>query len=80
MQQDILAKVPSQIEGLRMRLEEAEASNREKGRRLRQAFADGTPVWMRWLHEPNQWVLIIVGTTVATIIAGLVVALIVSSR
>ena len=69
LQWEILNLLPSQIGGLRMRLEEAEEASREKGRRLRAAFADRRPRWRRLVDDPNPWVL---GFVVA-VAAGLVI-------
>jgi hypothetical protein len=68
LQREILAQIPSQIEGLRMRREEAEEASRQKGRWLRKAFARPRSRW-RWLHDPNPWALTIIGA----VVAGLVV-------
>jgi len=68
LQREILARLPSQIEGLKMRREEAEEASRKKGRRLRETFAWPRSRW-GWLHDPNPWVLTIIGA----VIAGLVV-------
>lgn len=66
VQREILRLIPSQLAGLYMRLEEAEAASREKGGRLRNALTRPIPNW-NWLHRPNPWVLLIVGTTIATV-------------
>jgi transcriptional regulator with XRE-family HTH domain len=66
MQWSILRRIPSQIEGLRIRREEAEEASREKGRRLREAFARPRS---RWLHDPNPWAL----AFVTIVIGGLIV-------
>jgi hypothetical protein len=67
LQRAILDRIPSQSEGLKMRLEEAEA--------------DGSPGWPRprlrlprwaWLRHPL--IAAIVGGIVATVIGGLIVA------
>lgn len=67
LQREILAHIPSQIEGLRMRREEAEEARRQWGRRLREAFARPRSRW-RWLHDPNPWALTIIGAVVAGLI------------
>lgn len=56
LQREILAQIPSQIEGLKMRREEAGERSRQKGRWLREAFARPRSRW-RWLHDPNPWLL-----------------------
>jgi hypothetical protein len=56
LQREILAQIPSQIGGLRMRREEAEEAGRQKGRWLRKAFARPRSRW-RWPHDPNPWLL-----------------------
>lgn len=67
MQWKILDRVPSQIEGLRMRREEA--AQKPKGRT--QAKSDRlSATW----HEPNPWLL----GFVVTVIVGVVVAVILS--
>lgn len=68
LQREILAHIPSQIGGLRMRREEAEEASRQKGRWLRKAFSRPQSRW-RWLHDPNPWALTIIGA----VVAGLVV-------
>lgn len=78
LQMEILQRIPSQIEALRMRREEAEEASREKGRRLRQVFSSRRGE-RRWLHDPNPWVLGIGVGLFVTIVGGIVVALIVSA-
>jgi hypothetical protein len=68
LQREILAQIPSQIEGLRMRREEAEEAGRQKRHRLRGAFAKRPSRW-GWFHDPNPWALTIIGA----VIAGLIV-------
>lgn len=78
LQMAILDRIPSQIEALRMRREEAEEASREKGRRLRKVFSSSRAE-RRWLHDPNPWVLGIGVGLFVTIVGGIVVALIVSA-
>ena len=75
LQREILEQIPSQIEGLRMRREEAEEASRQKGRRLREAFARPRSRW-RWLHDPNPWILTIIGAVIAGLILLAVAAVI----
>jgi hypothetical protein len=75
LQQAILERIPSQIAGLEMRLEEAEEASREKGRKLRKALAWPSSRWT-WLHDPNPWVLYIVGGVVAFVIGAAIWAVI----
>lgn len=67
LRQDIADRLPTQIAGLEMRLEEAEAREHSRGWRVRWAAARFHPDW-RWLHEPNPWVLTIGGAVVAGVI------------
>lgn len=67
LRQDIADRLPTQIAGLEMRLEEAEAREHSRGWRVRRAAARFHPDW-RWLHEPNPWVLTIGGAVVAGVI------------
>lgn len=67
LQREILAQIPSQIEALKMRREEADEASRQKGRRLREAFARPESRW-QWLHDPNPWALTIIGAVVAGLI------------
>jgi hypothetical protein len=64
--QAILERLPTQIEGLKMRREEAAEPKRKK----RRAESPG------WFHEPNPWALVIVGGVAAAVIAALIIALI----
>ena len=67
LRQDIADRLPTQIAGLEMRLEEAEARERSQSGRVRRVAARFQPDW-RWLHEPNPWVLTIGGAIAAGVI------------
>jgi hypothetical protein len=64
LQREILAQIPSQIEGLRMRLEEVEV--RSRWLKLPRLQRSG---W-GWVNHP--WTITIVGTVIAGIILALV--------
>jgi hypothetical protein len=77
MRQDIADRLPTQIAGLEMRLEEAEAREGSRGRRVVRTAAGFRPEW-KWLHEPNPWILGIGVGLLVTVVGGLIVAVIVS--
>jgi hypothetical protein len=77
LQHEILAYIPSQVEALKMRREEAEDANRRKGRGLREAFTRPRSRW-DWLHDPNPWLLTIVGAVIASLIVAATIAAIAS--
>jgi hypothetical protein len=64
LQREILAQIPSQIEGLRMRLEEVEAESRRLKLPKLQRSDWG------WVNHP--WTITIVGTVIAGIILALI--------
>lgn len=72
LRQDIADRLPTQIAGLEMRLEEAEA---ESGGSIR---LPGRPT-LRWGWINHPWTITVVGGIVAAVIAGLIVALIVNA-
>jgi hypothetical protein len=72
IQWQILQRIPAQIGGLHMRLQEASEKPEPKPKRQKEP-RNGGPVSGLW-HEPNPWVLVVVGTVVATIIAALLIA------
>lgn len=67
LRQDVADRLPTQIAGLEMRLEEAEAREGSRGGRLLGVGAGIRPGW-GWLHDPNPWVLTIGGAVVAGVI------------
>lgn len=69
LRQQILDRLPGQIEGLKMRREETDEPKRRKKVR---------PDRSAWWHEPNPWVLGISVGLFVTIVGGIAVALIVS--
>ena len=71
MRTAILNRLPTQIEGLKMRREEA-----AEPKRPRKPQRDRST----WWHEPNPWALVIVGGVVAAVLAALIVAAILSSH
>jgi hypothetical protein len=73
MQWDILTRLPSQIEGLKMQREAAEALDREGGGSGR---AGRIPHWA-WLS--NVWVVTVVGGIVVVVLGGLILAAILGS-
>lgn len=78
IQQQILDRVPSQIEGLRMKRERIEDSALQT--QLGDSTAPAKPQRRkrarRWFHEPNPWVLTIVGG----LIVGVVLVLVFGTR
>lgn len=71
LRQAILDRLPTQIEGLQMRLEEAEAKSRRSIRLPRSPR-------LRWGWINHPWTITIVGGIVAAVVAGLIVAMIVN--
>jgi len=67
----ILDRLPTQIEGLKMRRDEAAKPKRGKNGR-----GDGGAA--SWWHEPNPWVLGVGVGLFVTVVGGVIVALIVS--
>lgn len=71
LRQAIMDRLPTQIEGLKMRLEEIEA---QPDRSI--SFPGWPKLRWGWINHP--WTITVVGGIVAAVIAGLIVALIVN--
>lgn len=74
---ELLERIPSQISGLEIKLEEAEAELLSQEQASREGRQSGRELKRDWINHP--WTITIVGGIVAAVIAGLIVALIVNS-
>jgi hypothetical protein len=72
MQQAILDRIPSQIEGLRMKREGVETAPAPEESTIQPPAPTPRWWWLRLVHEPNPWVLAIGGAVIAGAILWLV--------